>query len=83
MSGYWIYPAPMWIEEGEQEMIEVTTYGDEKRQFIPGIGESNHKNHRCEFCGGNTVDDMRGNCCACGAPRILTSADNEPIGWDF
>jgi ribosomal protein L37E len=25
--------------------------------------------HRCDYCGGNTTDDMRGNCAACGAPR--------------
>jgi len=27
------------------------------------------KKHRCSYCGGNTADDQRGNCYACGAPR--------------
>jgi hypothetical protein len=25
--------------------------------------------HTCEYCGGHTHDDDRGNCSACGAPR--------------
>jgi len=25
--------------------------------------------HTCEYCGGHTHDDKRGNCVACGAPR--------------
>lgn len=28
--------------------------------------------HRCCYCGGDTTDDRRGNCAACGAPRIKT-----------
>lgn len=28
--------------------------------------------HFCEFCGGHTKNDMRGHCCACGAPRRHT-----------
>lgn len=31
--------------------------------------ESTSKKHRCCFCGGDTTDDRRGNCSACGAPR--------------
>jgi ribosomal protein L37E len=30
----------------------------------PGIGT-----FRCSYCGGETFNDDRGNCCACGAPR--------------
>jgi len=26
-------------------------------------------NKKCDYCGGITPDDMRGNCAACGAPR--------------
>jgi hypothetical protein len=26
--------------------------------------------HRCDYCGGETPDDARGNCSACGAHRI-------------
>ncbi len=26
-------------------------------------------NKKCDYCGGITTDDMRGNCGACGAPR--------------
>ena len=28
-----------------------------------------HDKTKCNYCGGVTVDDMRGNCGACGAPR--------------
>jgi ribosomal protein L37E len=27
------------------------------------------KNNLCSYCGGYTVDDQRGNCSACGAPK--------------
>jgi len=25
--------------------------------------------HFCSYCQSNSIDDMRGNCCCCGAPR--------------
>jgi ribosomal protein L37E len=34
--------------------------------------ESISNKHRCCYCGGDTTDDRRGNCAACGAPRIKT-----------
>ncbi len=30
---------------------------------------TDNKKHRCEYCRGNTLDDSRGNCSACGAGR--------------
>lgn len=35
---------------------------------------------RCAYCGGNTVDDTRGNCGACGGPRIEEKKRTRPQG---
>ena len=32
--------------------------------------ESVSDKYRCCYCGGETTDDRRGNCAACGAPRL-------------
>jgi rubrerythrin len=44
--------------------LETTTQSiDDFIEIIDG------NKHRCSYCGGNTTDDQRGNCSACGAPR--------------
>ena len=45
---------------------------NEMIRFDPLEVESILHKHRCCYCGGDTTDDSRGNCAACGAPRILT-----------
>ena len=68
----------------DERILERGYYGDTVLQIRARLGEvrqmevalmplpiiewSNGK-HRCNHCGGNTIDDTRGNCSACGAPR--------------
>ena len=48
--------------------IDVTTFGDKERQYIPGIGGGVYHKRKCDYCG-SQCDDIRGNCGACGAPK--------------
>ena len=46
--------------------VEVTTFSDAERQYIPGLGNGSHIK-KCGYCGSHSTD-ARGNCGACGAP---------------
>jgi len=57
-------PYPIrWWETGE--LVTASMLNEMVRDDFTMEG----KNHRCNYCGGNTTDDRRGNCSACGAPR--------------
>ena len=34
-----------------------------------------YEKHSCDYCHGNTPDDSRGACCACGAPRASITSE--------
>ena len=36
----------------------------------PQLGEIKQEVHSCGYCHGKTTNDMRGNCAACGGPRV-------------
>ncbi len=38
-------------------------------KIVPSFDALPNDVHSCRFCGGYTKNDMRGHCCACGAPR--------------
>lgn len=35
--------------------------------------------HDCEYCHGNTYDDSKGHCMACGAPRQMEHNRNQRV----
>ena len=37
--------------------------------FVPSGKVCQPEKHFCSYCQSNSIDDMRGNCCCCGAPR--------------
>jgi len=49
-----------------------------KQIYIPIYSSSQMPNdvYECSWCGGYTKNDMRGHCCACGAPRSKESFEN-------
>jgi len=49
-----------------------------KQIYIPIYSSSQMPNDvfECSWCGGYTHNDMRGHCCACGAPRSKESFEN-------
>ena len=55
--------------EFQNKRVEVTTYGDKERQFIPtwGGADMTNRKQQCHYCG-SRCEDSRGNCGACGAP---------------